>query len=248
MQTILDSMKFYVKTAYKTFFLLNPEVKLGKCLVKSVYIQYPEMFRFLRAENLARLGRRAYIVVTKFINNFINGNVLNQLRIQAEGQRVANKIAMITADKVQRREPNYYAPRLVSNVVPSNTYNPTVQLAQYYPFVYGTMRSNVNQRFKRQAENSKSEKQNSENNQQSIKSSTTSKQTYIDNENMDSEARIDLTNQMLEREAEELFNIDSMFWKNLGIEQNSIKKYSLAYCGKEYASDVFSRFIRNLLS
>lgn len=52
------------------------------------------------------------------------------------------------------------------------------------------------------------------------------------NDHVDPEARIDLTNKLVEREAEELFNIDTMFWRSLGFEESSFKRYSLAYCTK----------------
>lgn len=64
---------------------------------------------------------------------------------------------------------------------------------------------------------------------------------------MDPEARIDLTNKLVEREAEELFNIDIMFWRSLGIEENSFKRYSLAYCTREYVTSSFSRFMQKVV-
>lgn len=71
---------------------------------------------------------------------------------------------------------------------------------------------------------------------------------FTNHEVMDPDARIDLNDKAIEREADELFNIDKMFWKSFGFDsQQTLKKYSLPHCGKEYITDVFSRFIKNII-
>lgn len=256
---LFETVKSYAKYAYKTYMLLNPEVKAGQCLVKLVYTRYPGFMRLFRMQNLSRLVRRLYFVLTKYMNNILNGDVFSWYDSAADSARVGSKVAAMTAEDVLSKR---------KAVQPLNFYEiyPSSQLFSNYQdylrsFEMGPMsKANTRPRFARQIKSNQREpknfKQKRQNNMQPMNSGPKQATNQIpkqvpnqinDYDDMDSEARIDLSNKSLEREADELFNIDSMFWKILGVGENSIKKYSLAFCGKEYATDAFKRFIRNVL-
>lgn len=261
-QSYLGPIRSYIKSAYKTYLLLNAEVKLGQCVVKHLYTQYPSLMRFFRIENLTKLIRRAYYIVVKFITNMLSRDIFASFGSEADRKRVESKVALIMRDEQpqrgntpQQHSAYYDSPKLVPN------YNFNYKYLNYFdPVGYKQIR--IHQRFKRQA--SRFELDESYDSQVSTpnveeKHMQSAKATYImnseqfndnvnDNEGMDFEAQIDLTNKTLEREADELFNIDSMFWKSLGIDESSIKKYSPVYCGKNYFTDVFKRFVKNVIS
>lgn len=193
------------------------------------------------------------------MHNILNGNVFSWYSSAADSARVGSKVAAITTEDVLSEQ---------KAVQPLNFYEiyPSSQLVSNYPDYLRSFemvpmsKGNARQRFGRQIKSDSREhinfKQKRQSNMQPMNSGPKQvtnqmpkqvpNQVY-DYDDMDSEARIDLSNKSLEREADELFNIDSMFWKILGVEENSIKKYSLAFCGKEYATDAFKRFIRNVL-
>lgn len=233
LQSIFETTKSYIKSAYKTYLFLNPEVKMAQCLVKVFYVRYPGLMRFLRTQNLSKLVRRLYFILTKYMNNILNGNVFSWYESEAVKTRVGSKIAAITTYE--------YVPPQRKTLQPTTLYN----LSPHY--IATLSKTHALRRSVRQATNTHLPK-NSNRIQPQMRSTPKQISHEIkENKDMDSEARIDLTNQSLQIEADQLFNIDSMFWKSLGIEENSIKRYSMAYCAKEYATDAVKRFVRNVL-
>lgn len=196
--------------------LLNPEVKMGQCIVKYFYTQYPNVVKFFQIQNLTKFIRRLYYIVTKYADDIMNGNLFSE----SDRRRVESKVASMTREK--ERKQFYY--------IPSSQFQPhLLQSKRYY---------SIRKRSVRQARVTKS------------KVDKSSLQPFVDNVpdyDVEFDASIDLRDKTLEKEAEQLFNIDSMFWKSLGIDGNSLKKYSLSFCAKDYITDVFKRFIKNVI-
>lgn len=72
--------------------------------------------------------------------------------------------------------------------------------------------------------------------------------SYIDEAvYMDPDANINLTNKTAIEEADNLFNYESIILESFGIERNSISKYSLLWCVKEYTKDALRRFTETVL-
>lgn len=239
-----EKIRSYFKMAYKTYLLMNAEVKFGQCIVKYLYTEYPSVMRFFRMENFSNFARRLYIVVGKFMNNIINTNIFSWPETEFDRKRIGMKVAM-TATEQRSPRPNvnlyetYSFPELVLHYNNNlNSFGTNVPRGQV----------EYRARFVRQAQISDSNNvpPTGSNKGKTIEK-TKSKEMIQSYADIDSEARIDLTNRDLEREAENLFNIDSMFWRSLGIEENSFKRYSLAYCTKEYVTESFKRFMKNVI-
>lgn len=232
LQPFFETIRNYIKTGYRTYLLLNPEVKMGQCVVKYFYTQYPNVLKFFRVQNLTKFIRRLYSVVTKYANDIMSGNLFSD----TDRKRVESKVASITHEKENQQF--YY--------VPYYQFQPDQSNNNYQSYLLRSKRYyNLRKRFVRQAPNYEF--------RQSVKKSKVDQSflpPLIDNVpdyDVDSDATIDLSDRTLEREADQLFNVDSMFWKSLGIEENSLKKYSLSYCAKDYVTDVFKRFIKNVI-
>lgn len=246
-QPYLEPVRSYIKTAYKTYLLLSPEMRFGQCLYKYLYMKYP-ILRYFRVENLRLVVRRAYRSVVRFLNSILSGSIFGSPETEADKERVGLKVAMMTKER-QAKKQNFPQSNLANYgiyTLPQSTVN-----YNYLPANY------VYQRVRRQSPqfhtNQPQQIQNAADKKhiQQLQKQANHPSQFIDNnqdfEDMDSDAKIDLTNPNLEYEADQLFNLDSLFWKSLGIEDNSIKKYSLAYCAREYSTSVFQRFLKNVL-
>lgn len=254
LQQYFEPIRSYIKTAYRTYLLLNPEIKMGQCLYKYLYMNFPIM-RFFRMSNLQFIARRAYVMMTKFFNNLLSGNIFAPPEPQTDIDRVGFKVASITKERPKPKTPQL-------NTINSGLYSLPQSRKNYYYLpsnvAYQPMTVTPNlvyQRVKRQTAQLPSNQQYTPE-EQSVKSQQAQPKKehpteFTDNvqdfENMDADAKIDLSNPSLLYEADQLFNLDSMFWKSMGVEDNSIKKYSLAYCGREYTSDILKRFVKNVI-
>lgn len=215
LQPVFETIRLYIKTGYKSYLLLNPEIKMAQCMVKHVYIQYPRMMALFRNENLFKLARRLYFTVVKFINHIFKWS-----DYEADVQQVA----MMTTEEYPR---HFFLHHIYTKGIHQRIVRQTTK------YEYNRNRLTQNPRAEYTQENKLM--------------MNTDFMHLTNQEDMDPDARIDLNDKTLEREADELFNI-SKFWKWFGIDpQHSLKKYSLPYCGKEYITDVFRRFVRNVL-
>lgn len=229
LQPFFETARSYIKTGYRTYLLLNPEVKMGQCVIRYFYTQYPGVMRFFQAENISKFIRRLYIFVGRFVNSILSGDIFTD----AVKRRVESKVVLMTREEQKQKPPQpiyipyqtYYQPWPIMNY---NLYSPHQRFARQVP----SMEFGVSN---------------------ATKSSVAKKQLpppLVDNvsvSDIDSDARIDLTDRKIEREADQLFNVDAMFWKSLGIEENALKKYSLSYCAKDYVTDIFRRFVKNII-
>lgn len=232
-----ERVRSFFKMAYKTYLLMNAEVKFGQCIVKYFYTQYPSVMKFFRMQNFSNFARRVYILTGKIMQNIVNAaNIFSWPETEFDRQRIGMKVAMTASGK---RVP-------MERLQPPLIYNYSKIVLDYSDYLNS---HGGNTRYARQTNPPSSsniiilpESDRGKGIEQ-IKPKENI-QSYAD---IDSEARIDLTNRDLEREAENLFNIDSMFWRSLGIEENSFKRYSLAYCTKEYVTESFKRFMKNVI-
>lgn len=229
-----ETIRSYFKLAYKSYLLLNPEVKFGQCIVKYLYTEYPVVMRFFRTQNITNFFRRMYIVMGKFMNNIINGKLFNWSETEFDMKRIGLKVAMTS---YENSKPKFSSPQPNSNFY--QTY--------YVNYNNYTVPNQLYVRSRRFSRQTQSPNANTGKDAGKKVGSSKNKENAMHYEDIDSEARIDLTNRDVEREAENLFNIDAMFWKSLGIEENSFKRYSLAYCTKEYLTESFKRFMKNVI-
>lgn len=242
LQSFFETTRSYIRSAYRTYLVLNPEITFVQCLVKQLYITNPDLVHFFQFKNLSKFMRSMYVVFVKFMNNIINADLFTWSDTMVEDRkRIEYKIAKMTAEK--------YAPRQKT----LKSHNVPVIISIIDPFDPNT---NSRRRYQRQAimsgmnvgypPHERNHDNHHDHRMEHIDPKQDINNAYV-NEEMDPDAEIDLSNKAIEREADKLFNIDAMFWKSFGIEENSLKKYSLAYCTKEYATDLFRRFVRNVL-
>lgn len=267
----VETMRAYFKLAYKSYILLQPEIKFGQCLTKYFYMRFPNFMRFFQWQNLSKYIRRVYIASGRMANNVVTRTIFTWFDdTELNRERIAIKMAAITSERKTTPIPSAVQP-IVEFYESIGLQPPLASIYEGFPdlfqvpIVAGT--TQVRRRFKREAKypdasnhnningtnqkimensqiqfknNMKKEKIQSENFMQNTK-------TNAGKADIDPDATIDLTNKTVEREAEELFNIDTMFWKSLGFEDSSFKRYSLAYCTRAYVTDSFSRFMKNII-
>lgn len=226
-----NAIRNYFKTIYRSYLLLNPEVNFGQCIAKYLYIEYPLVMRIFQRQNITIFLRRLYVVAGKFINNIINRYIFDWSDTEFDRQRIGLKVALITNDN---RLPSENLPQ--SNIYQNYYRNYATPYQQIVPTIGYT---HARSRFVRQVVNPKS---NQTKYVEDMKPTENTKPHELD-----PDATIDLRNRDIEREAENLFNIDVMFWRSLGIQENSFKRYSLAYCTKEYLTESFRRFMKNVI-
>lgn len=243
---MFDTAKSYFKSAYRTYLFLHPEVKLAECLVKVAYTRYPTIMRMFRIQNLSKLSRQLYFILTKYMKSFLNGNMFSWEDTGVDKARIGSKIAAMTTENRFSQQ----RPQQALNVYQIHP----VYRYPYYPSLIempALSKKRSIQRYKRQETatymQSNVQKPNKNQHNTAMYTLPTQSTNEIGDYNMDSEARIDLSNRVIQREAEQLFDIDAMFWKSLGIEENSINRYSVAHCAKEYVSEAFKRFIKDVI-
>lgn len=243
----LESTRTYLKIMYKSYILLQPEIKFVQCLTKHFYMRYPNAMRFFQWQNLSSYIRRVYGVSGWMVNSAAIRMLFNLYDdTEFDRARIAIKTAAVTAEK--------------QTTPPNRTVRPTYGFYESFglqrpiyvvrtPTIAVGAASRSRRRVPRQAEVP------SERNPSEIHYKDNMKREQMQNDakeartatEMNPEGIIDLINKEIEREAGELFNIDTMFWRGLGFEENSLKRYSLAYCSREYVTNVFQRFMKNII-
>lgn len=263
----LETMRSYFKLAYKSYVLLQPEIKFGQCLVKYFYMRFPRVMRYFQWQNLSKYIRRVYVVSGRMANNVVTRTVFKWFDdTELDRERIAIKMAAITSEKPIT--PLQSIVRPIYEIYESLGLQPQSELIQgNYPNLFRST-TRLRRRIQREAKYPSTRDRNNVNGQNQkaeihykrnmkreemqsknmMRNALSSEQKGAKNQvEMNSDAIIDLTNKAVEREAEELFNIDTMFWRSLGFEDSSFKRYSLAYCTKEYVTDSFSRFMKNII-
>lgn len=271
----VETMRAYFKLAYKSYILLQPEIKFGQCLTKYFYMRFPSVMRFFQWQNFSKYIRRVYIASGAMVNNVVTRTIFTWFDdTELDRERIAIKMAAITSERqitpiqsMVRPIVEFYESIGLPPPSPASIYGSYPNLFQS-PMIAGTTR--LRRRIQREAKytdpsnhnNMNGLNQNTMENAQinyknNMKKEQTRNKNNMENTQMnggkggradiDPDATIDLTNKQVEHEAEELFNIDSMFWKSLGFEDSSFKRYSLAYCTRAYVTDSFSRFMKNII-
>lgn len=252
----VETLRAYFKLAYKSYVLLQPEIKFGQCLTKYFYIRFPNFMRFFQWRNLSKYIRRLYSVSGRMVNNVVTRTIFTWFDdTELDRERIAMKMTSITSERQARPDPSIVRP--IVEFYESIGLQPPLasEIYDIYPNLMQSLTTSpLRRRYQRDTTNSN--KMSSQ-----IQYKNNMKREQIQNKDdvqandgnhrgpagMDPNATIDLTNKSVEQEAEELFNIDTMFWKNLGFEDSSFRKYSLAYCTRAYVTDSFSRFMKNII-
>lgn len=242
----IETLRKYFKMAYKSYLMFQPEVKFGQCITKYFYMRFPAAMRFFQMQNLSKYIRRMYSVSGIMTNNIITRTIFTWFDdTELDRERIAIKMATITNGPMTPFQ------RSVKPIL--EFYENITQSTQIYPnllqlpVIAGPILvQRRRRRFQRDMKYPENFQIHYKNNMKSEQNSNRVKKSS-DSVDTERDGTIDLTNKSVEREAEELFNIDTMFWKSLGFEEDSFKKYSLAYCTRAYVTDSFSRFMKNIV-
>lgn len=251
----IETLRSYLKLAYRAYILLQPEIKFGQCMTKYFYMRYPALMRVFQWKYLSKYVRSFYSVSGRMVNNVVTRTIFGFFDdTELDRQRIALKVEAMTSEQPT---PAQTAIQPVSDFLDAIVL--LSQPAFSYPDLFITPAfdgsAQVLRRIRREAKYRDASERDQhpqihyKNNMEIAQVQKRNGNETEDSKPMevDLEARIDLTNKLVEREAEELFNIDTMFWRSLGIEESSFKKYSLAYCTKEYVTDSFSRFMNKII-
>lgn len=249
----VETLRSYFKMAYKSYLLFQPEIKYGQCLIKYFYMRFPNVMRFFQLPNFSKYIRRMYSVSGAMTNNIVTRTIFSFFDdTELDRERIAIKMATITDGPLTPFQ-SAAKPILEFYEVIQSPSAQFPNLPQLPVFSGPIQLQRRRRRFQRQA-NYPNESNMDRWNQIQYKINmkreprqSSSEEKSKDPVERDPNETIDLTNKDIEREAEELFTIDTMFWKNLGFEDGSFKKYSLAYCTREYVTNSFSRFMKNII-
>lgn len=251
----IETLRAYFKMAYKSYLLFQPEIKFGQCIIKYFYMRFPNTMRIFRPPDLMKYIRRMYSVSGIMTNNIITRTIFSFFDdTEVDRERIAIKMATMTGmpltpfQKAEKPILDFYeaiqSPQFYTNVMQLPVYSGPVQLQR-----------RRRRRFQREAKNPSRNDQDHTDSRDEIQYKNNMKRAPRQSEQskipvppeMDPDATIDLINKEIEHEAEELFAIDKMFWSSLGFEDDSFKKYSLAYCTREYFTGSFGRFMKNIV-
>lgn len=259
-----ETTRAYFKIAYRTYLLLQPEFKFFQCMIKYFYMRFPQTMQMFQMQNLSKYIRQVYVVSGIMANNMMTRTIFSWFEdTELDRERIAIKTAAMTSET-----PN---PPPQTLAQPIDWFYRSVGLRPQTPLIYGNYQNSVRppiyvlgapvrlrRRIKRETEYPSASISDQDNIMLQIQAEIQYKNN-MQKEKMENVAKkrlgmieekdgsIDLTNGAIEREAEELFNIDTMFWKGLGFDKGSLKKYSLAYCTRDYVSQSFERFIKNVI-
>lgn len=156
-----------------------------------------------------------------------------------DGLRIGSKVAALTQANTTPRSPTFN--RYPYSYTPNSVYQNPNFYYYYYPNQSNVMRS------RRHAPIENNPSFLTEIRNESLKQSYGLQPLFDtspmeDDESIDADASIDFADKVAEEEAEELFNVEALIMKTLGI-----KKYTPMYCAKEYTINVMDRFIDELL-
>lgn len=242
----IEPVRSYIKRAYKTYITLNPEVRFGQCIVKHFYVEYGPLIKFIQNNTPRKLIERTFQFLMQMMKDMMNMFFPTEIK-----NDMSKIMAMLTNESPNQRKP-VPSSNLTKKSMPNQNY-------YYYPSVYGYQR-----RTKRQANHTPQANhapqtnhtphyfpQNQQSRQENSAETTHANaarpiKKYF--EFLGTKFQIDASDRKtLEREADDIFNLDIILWKNLGLDDRSLQKYSMTYCGKEYIIGFFNRFIKNVI-
>lgn len=153
---------------------------------------------------------------------------------QNDGLRIGSKVAALTQEDATPQSPTFNQFPYPYPYQPNSAY----QNPNFYYYYYPNQPNSV---MRRRRESNGSQKQS-----HSMEPLSDTNPMEED-ESIDADASIDLSNTAAEEEAEKMFNVEAMLMKTLGIEDDTIKKFTPMYCAKEYTMDVLDRFTDDVL-
>lgn len=242
-EPIRDWIRLYLRSTYKSYKYYRPERELGKCIIQCLHVAYPNLMRRLQIQNIISFVRNFYSWLVQFINNAMNTMWTSRFD-ENDGLRIGAKVAALTQADTTLRSPtfNRYPYPYATNF---DNQNPNFYY-YYYPNQPYVMRRRRDISIEDNL-NSSMEIRNGSQTQSHLLEPLSDTSRMEDDESIDADATIDLANTAAEEEAEKLFNVEAMIMKTLGIEDDTIKKYTPMYCAKEYTMDVLDRFTDNVL-
>lgn len=258
----VETLRRYFKMAYKSFILFQPEIKFGQCLIKYFYMRFPSTMRLFQLPNLTKYIRRMYSVSGRMTNNIVTRTIFSFFDdTELDRERIAIKMATMTDAPLTPFQKTAKPILEFYEIIQSPSAQFFPDLPQLPVFSEPIQLTRRRRRFQRQANypnernasnmidrwNQIQYKNNMKREPRQSTNDGSGEMKSKDPAEIDPNETIDLTNKDVEREAEELFTIDTMFWKSLGFEDSSFKKYSLAYCTREYVTNSFSRFMKNII-
>lgn len=234
-------IRLYLRSSYKSYKYYKPERELGKCIIQCFHVAYPNLMRRLQIQNIISFVRNLYSWLVKFINNAMNAMWTDRFD-ENDGLRIGSKVAALTQDDTTIRSPtfNQYPYRY------PQTPNSAHQNPNFYYYYYDPNQRYVMRR-RRNVPIEETEIRNGSQKESYPLEPLSDASPMDDDESIDATASIDLGNTVAEEEAEKLFNVEAMIMKTLGIEDDTIKKYTPMYCAKEYTMNVLDRFTDDVL-
>lgn len=229
MQPLLNSLRLLAKRALESYNWYYPELQFGKCLVKYAKIEYPELLRNLRVDNVAKAGQALFMALMEFTMNMLNTNqfveVAQQGRIGVKGEQMT------------RSHPNVYIPKITINDRVDDGNESTLEwvnknrgsLKQALPNCHRY--ANTNDRIMY------AEPRQLTGNAFSV---TPTEAPRPKKKMTSGNATSDLS------ENDE-FDLELIILEGLGINPASIKRWSPTYCIKDYTIDVIKRMAQSIV-
>lgn len=272
MPSEFETYRLFIRRVYKSYLYYNPEIKMFNCMVKYARTQYPDFLRYLRVEDLKRTGRSLHMVFVKLLDNLMNGGGIGFYDTEIDRYRVAWKIAQMAAgENLPPETDEHYNGQQVIQLNTDELY--TKPITDYsIPNTARTFQeSHIQRGFVQKNQNNvtnllQDEPMIDNEMKESERTIRRTKRQYVFNDGymysepyianpfdsredmaMDPDARIDLTRKPVIEESNRAFTIESMVLRSLGIDPNSVKKWSPTYCTKEYVKDLITRFTKTIL-
>lgn len=237
---IREWIRLYLRSSYKSYKYYRPERELSKCIIQCFHVAYPNLMRRLQIQNINSFVRNFFSWLVKFINNAMNAMWTDRFD-ENDGLRIGSKVAALTQDDTITRSPTFNQYPHLYPQTPNSAYQNPNFYYYYYPNQPYVMRRRRDVRIEETEIRNGSQKQSYP---LELLSDTN---PMDDDKSMDADASIDLANSAAEEEAEQLFNVEAMIMKTLGIEDDTIKKYTPMYCAKEYTLNMLDRFTDDVL-
>lgn len=277
LEPVFEWISTQIRSLYKEYKFYGPEVEFGKCFIKVMHVNYPDLMRRLHIRHIIKSARGLYEMITTNINNFFSGTGFHSFDA-FDSERIHEKIVQMTSDEIPDSKEDVLRvlqqnrQNLVRNANPPNVLSSSPSVLPFLhrplPIYYYQIPSNYNKKRTRRMAKPDFDPYLEEDAVAShmlkpiLKDSQRGKQDDMNttilmeyqNENLlddsdyiDPDANIKLATKSAEEEAEELFNLEPVIMEGLGYDGKTIKKYTMLYCAKEYMKDVLRRFTDNVL-
>lgn len=276
LEPIVEFLRTFAKRVWSSYNWYQPELQLGKCMMKFASKQYPEMMRHIRMQNIGKLGYNLYSALTEFITNAMNGpheydeSTVERGRIgQKVEQMTRHRPTRMNYERMQQQRPTTYArrqPQLVFTSIPLNASQMMLLTGEKMMNRY---RTTDDERMQRVNEYDAGEEDsiNDRNNDTEIDEpyhNTSREKRSLDaetnlfvgperfpplpmQESVNEDNDINLAQKPAGEIVEDLFDWEPVVLEGFGIDPKSIQKFSPLYCGKEYVFGFIKRVVQDFV-